>query len=240
MSDGNGELKSVLDDTFGVLDEALGTHEAELRAEEVGTLTYVGRGIARVAGLGAVRSEELLRFAGDLYGMYNGYVIRRGFIPAQAGWLFLAADYSQIELRLLAHVSGDHSLVHAFRNNIDIHRLTAAKVEEAVAALRDPANATEAYFQAELLFSAVTGGARWRRGRSAPPPDTSTGSRRNGRSRARAPSPGLADLLDASENPDSLPPQLSPATRSLLEPVRQKIQTALQRDTLEPTGEPKA
>ena len=50
----------------------------------------------------------------------------------------------------------------------------------------------------------------------------------------------LADLLDASENPDSLPPQLSPATRSLLEPVRQKIQTALQRDTLEPTGEPKA
>ncbi|MFC1601382.1 DNA polymerase I [Candidatus Sumerlaeota bacterium] len=58
----------------------------------------------------------------------EGRAIRRGFIPAQAGWLFLAADYSQIELRLLAHVSGDHSLVHAFRNNIDIHRLTAAKV----------------------------------------------------------------------------------------------------------------
>jgi membrane protein len=50
----------------------------------------------------------------------------------------------------------------------------------------------------------------------------------------------LADLLDASKNPDSLPAQLSPATRSLLEPVRQKIQAALQRDTLEPTHEPKA
>ena len=42
----------------------------------------------------------------------------------------------------------------------------------------------------------------------------------------------LADLLDASESPDALPAQLSPATRSLLEPVRQKIQSALQNDTL--------
>ncbi len=69
MGDGNNELKGTLDDAFGVLAQALGAHEAELRAEEVGTLRYVGSGIARVEGLGAVKSEELLRFPGDLYGM---------------------------------------------------------------------------------------------------------------------------------------------------------------------------
>ena len=69
MSNGSDELKGVLDEAFGVLDQALGGHKAELRAEEVGTLVYVGSGIARVEGLGAVKSEELLRFPGDLYGM---------------------------------------------------------------------------------------------------------------------------------------------------------------------------
>ncbi len=55
----------------------------------------------------------------------RGEAIRRGFIPA-AGWRFVVADYSQIELRLMAHLSGDPAFVEAFRSGGDIHRQTAA------------------------------------------------------------------------------------------------------------------
>ncbi|WP_396220663.1 DNA polymerase I [Gemmatimonas sp.] len=54
-----------------------------------------------------------------------GREIRRGFVP-RAGWRLLSADYSQIELRLLAHLSGDPAFVTAFKAGGDIHRQTAA------------------------------------------------------------------------------------------------------------------
>ena len=54
-----------------------------------------------------------------------GRDIRRGFV-AQPGWKFLVADYSQIELRLLAHLSNDPAFVSAFQSGGDIHRQTAA------------------------------------------------------------------------------------------------------------------
>jgi len=56
-----------------------------------------------------------------------GRRIRAAFLP-EPGWRFLAADYSQIELRILAHVSGEESLVAAFRAGEDIHQRTAAEV----------------------------------------------------------------------------------------------------------------
>ena len=56
-----------------------------------------------------------------------GRRIRAAFVP-EAGQRFLAADYSQIELRILAHVSGEESLIEAFRRGEDIHRRTAAEV----------------------------------------------------------------------------------------------------------------
>ena len=56
-----------------------------------------------------------------------GRVIRRGFIP-RAGWRFLVADYSQVELRLLAHLSGDPAFVAAFKAGGDIHRQTASVI----------------------------------------------------------------------------------------------------------------
>src|SRR5262245_2390525 len=56
-----------------------------------------------------------------------GRRIRAAFIP-EPGWRFLAADYSQIELRILAHVSGEESLIESFRRGEDIHRRTAAEV----------------------------------------------------------------------------------------------------------------
>jgi DNA polymerase-1 len=59
----------------------------------------------------------------------RGEAIRRGFIP-RAGWQFLVADYSQIELRLMAHLSGDPGFIEAFQQGGDIHRQTAALIFE--------------------------------------------------------------------------------------------------------------
>jgi len=55
----------------------------------------------------------------------RGEEIRRGFVP-QPGWKFVVADYSQIELRLMAHLSLDPAFIEAFRQGHDIHRQTAA------------------------------------------------------------------------------------------------------------------
>lgn len=57
-----------------------------------------------------------------------GREIREAFRPEKEGWSFLAADYSQIELRLLAHLSEDPALVKAFQNHEDIHAHTAAAI----------------------------------------------------------------------------------------------------------------
>lgn len=56
-----------------------------------------------------------------------GLRIRSAFVP-EPGWVFLASDYSQVELRVLAHMCGDEGLTAAFRAGEDIHRVTAAKV----------------------------------------------------------------------------------------------------------------
>jgi DNA polymerase-1 len=55
----------------------------------------------------------------------RGEEIRKGFVPA-AGWKFVVADYSQIELRLMAHLSQDPAFLEAFRHGEDIHRQTAS------------------------------------------------------------------------------------------------------------------
>jgi len=57
-----------------------------------------------------------------------GRSIRRAFIPGGKGNLIMSADYSQIELRVMAHISGDEGLAEAFRNKEDVHATTAAKV----------------------------------------------------------------------------------------------------------------
>ena len=61
-----------------------------------------------------VRSEE-------------GKEIRQAFLPRE-GWILVDADYSQIELRLMAHFSGDQAMVEAFQNNEDIHARTASEI----------------------------------------------------------------------------------------------------------------
>ena len=57
----------------------------------------------------------------------DGKEIRRTFVP-EPGHVFFSADYSQIELRIMAHLSGDKNLVEAFRSGNDIHAATAAKI----------------------------------------------------------------------------------------------------------------
>ncbi len=58
----------------------------------------------------------------------EGREIRSAFKAGRPGWLLLAADYSQVELRILAHTSGDPTLREAFANDEDIHRLVASQV----------------------------------------------------------------------------------------------------------------
>ena len=58
-----------------------------------------------------------------------GRLIRKAFIPKE-GYIFVDADYSQVELRVLAHLSGDEVMKNAFLNNVDIHATTASEVFE--------------------------------------------------------------------------------------------------------------
>lgn len=59
-----------------------------------------------------------------------GREIRSAFVPAEEGWVLLAADYSQIELRVLAHFSGDRRLQEAFARDEDIHARVASQVNK--------------------------------------------------------------------------------------------------------------
>ncbi|MEH7545080.1 DNA polymerase I [Neobacillus vireti] len=58
----------------------------------------------------------------------EGRKIRQAFVPSEKGWVIFAADYSQIELRVLAHIAGDEKLIDAFKHDMDIHTKTAMEV----------------------------------------------------------------------------------------------------------------
>jgi F-type H+-transporting ATPase subunit alpha len=62
-------IEDFLHDAFSAFDGALKGHRAEMKGQQVGTASYIGQGIARVQGLTSVRSEELVRFPGDVLGM---------------------------------------------------------------------------------------------------------------------------------------------------------------------------
>ncbi|MCD8239036.1 MAG: DNA polymerase I [Clostridiales bacterium] len=56
-----------------------------------------------------------------------GHLLRKAFVPTSEEYCFADGDYSQIELRVLAHLSGDETMINAFKNGEDIHRLTASQ-----------------------------------------------------------------------------------------------------------------
>jgi DNA polymerase-1 len=98
-----------------------------------------------------------------------GRAIRRAFLPAGDGHLLLAADYSQIELRIVAHLSGDERFIEAFRRGDDIHAFTAREVfavapgEPVPPELRRRAKAVNfgiLYGQGEAGLAAATGMTR--------------------------------------------------------------------------------
>lgn len=76
----------------------------------------------------------------------EGRKIRAAFVPSEPDWVLFAADYSQIELRVLAHISQDEKLIDAFRHGSDIHRKTAAdvfgvEIEDVTSEMRDASKA---------------------------------------------------------------------------------------------------
>jgi DNA polymerase-1 len=68
----------------------------------------------------------------------EGRKVRAAFVPQQRGWQLLSADYSQIELRILAHLSGDRALVESFQHGEDIHARTAALVHNLLPTMVTP------------------------------------------------------------------------------------------------------
>ena len=58
----------------------------------------------------------------------QGREIRKAFVAEKEGWLLLSADYSQVELRVMASISGDEAMIDAFQQGLDIHQATAARV----------------------------------------------------------------------------------------------------------------
>ena len=58
----------------------------------------------------------------------EGRLIRQAFVPSHEGWQIFSSDYSQVELRVLAHITGDHNLQEDFKNGEDIHASTARRI----------------------------------------------------------------------------------------------------------------
>jgi len=69
-----------------------------------------------------------------------GREIRKAFIPQNPEWLIMSADYSQIELKIMAHLSADKTLIESFREGEDVHRRTAAEIFNL-----DPESVTDEY-----------------------------------------------------------------------------------------------
>jgi len=96
----------------------------EIRPETGKVHTYYRQTIAATGRL----SSQFPNLQNIPIRIEEGRRIRKVFIPSEPGWYILSADYSQIELRVLAHISGDERLIQAFRDGMDIHARTAMDI----------------------------------------------------------------------------------------------------------------
>jgi len=96
----------------------------EIRQETGKVHTYYRQTIAATGRL----SSQFPNLQNIPIRIEEGRRIRKAFVPSEPGWYILAADYSQIELRVLAHISGDERLKEAFLSGMDIHTKTAMDV----------------------------------------------------------------------------------------------------------------
>ncbi len=109
-------LKKLLGTYIDALPKLINEHTGHIHTSFNQTVTATGRLSSSDPNLQniPVRGED-------------GKEIRKAFIP-EDGCLFFSADYSQIELRVMAHLSGDENMIEAFRSGHDIHAATAAKI----------------------------------------------------------------------------------------------------------------
>ena len=109
--------------------DVLGKSLPELFKAPLGSLdeffqSFIERGYRTINS----EAHEILEDGSKRYFLNNGHAeIRKGFI-ASPGWFILSADYSQIELRILASISEDNALIEAFKQNKDIHTETASLI----------------------------------------------------------------------------------------------------------------
>lgn len=96
----------------------------EIRSETGKVHTYFRQTIAATGRL----SSQFPNLQNIPIRMEEGRKIRKVFVPSEEGWYILGADYSQIELRVLAHISEDKGLQEAFLHDMDIHTKTAMDV----------------------------------------------------------------------------------------------------------------
>ncbi|UHA76149.1 DNA polymerase I [Paenibacillus sp. 481] len=96
----------------------------EVRDETGNVHTYFRQTIAATGRL----SSQFPNLQNIPIRLEEGRKIRQAFVPSEEGWSIVAADYSQIELRVLAHISGDEKLKEAFVKDMDIHTKTAMDV----------------------------------------------------------------------------------------------------------------
>lgn len=98
--------------------------QKEIRPDTGKIHTYFRQGIAATGRL----SSQYPNLQNIPIRLEEGQKIRKVFLPSEPGWLIMSADYSQIELRVLAHLSGDEKLREAFVHDRDIHTQTAMNV----------------------------------------------------------------------------------------------------------------
>lgn len=98
--------------------------QKEIRPDTGKIHTYYRQGIAATGRL----SSQYPNLQNIPIRLEEGQKIRKVFLPSEPGWLIMSADYSQIELRVLAHLSGDEKLREAFIEDRDIHTQTAMNV----------------------------------------------------------------------------------------------------------------
>ncbi len=96
----------------------------EIRKETGKVHTYYRQTIAATGRL----SSQFPNLQNIPIRLEEGRKIRKAFVPSEPGWSIVAADYSQIELRVLAHISGDEGLKEAFKTGMDVHTKTAMDV----------------------------------------------------------------------------------------------------------------
>ena len=110
-------LKKLLNTYVEALPKLLNSHTGRIHTSFNQAVTATGRLSSTDPNLQNIPIRE-----------ERGRELRKAFVPGDDNHLLLSADYSQIELRLMAHISKDANMLQAFRQNIDIHAATAAKI----------------------------------------------------------------------------------------------------------------